>query len=271
MKMTQLFPRWSGGLTIHDSTQIWVSKSGDDTLGDGTAVAPYKTLTKALAAVTSARKTILMLPGEYAEGAAMVWPVISGVQLIGAGLVTVSSAGTTQVLSIAPGALSDTFDVRIENIDIYHQNSSQDGILVNNTGCGKKIVLTLCNVSGDPGDGAGDMIATVHADASNAIRIYWTGDHGEGIGGSIHFTGGNDGDRLHVTDCSIDGGIVTSATAVALDVVLRECLILHAGITGGASQQTVKIVGCFSDNSDTYAVADTGECTGSQTCTVIGA
>jgi len=267
MKLTRILANYTGGLSYIDTTQIWVSKSGSDSSGDGTATAPYLTITKALASVTSARKTIIVLPGIYAEVAALVWPLIEGVCMVGIGLVTITAVGTTTVLTIAPGAITSTFDVRIENIDIDHANSSQDGITINNTGCGMKINLTLCNVSGDCDDG--DMIATVHGDASNAIRIYWDGDHGEGVAGSVHFTGGNNGDRLYITGCSLDGGIVTSDTAVALDVVIRECLLPHAGITGGASQQTVKIVGCYSNNSGTYAAADTGECTGNQTCTAV--
>lgn len=273
MKLSNLFLQYArGGLTINDAIQIWVSKSGDDTNGTGTVIAPYLTITKALASVTSVRKTIFVLAGTYVEAAAMVWPTISGVSLCGVGgLVTISAAGTTQVLSITPGAQADTFDVRIEKADIYHYGTSQDGILINNTGMTTKIVLTLKDVSGDPGDGAGNMIATTHGNADDAIRIYWDGDGGEGIDGSINFTGGNDGDRLYITHAHVAGGIVTSNTAVALDVVLRECLIKHAGITGGNASQTVKIIGCFSETGGTYAVADTGEVTGSQTPTVVGA
>lgn len=273
MKLTSLFRQYaSGGLTINDAVQIWVSKSGDDTNGTGTVIAPFKTITKAFTVVTSARKTIFVLAGSYAEAAALVWPTINGVSLCAVGgLVTISAAGTTQVLSITPGAQADTFDARIQGIDIYHENTSQDGILINNTGMTTKIVLTLKDVSGDPGDGAGNMIATTHGGADDAIRIYWDGDNGEGVDGSINFTGGNDGDRLYITHVHVAGGIVTSNTAVALDVVLRECLLKHAGVTGGNAAQTVKIIGCFSETGGTYAVADSGEVTGSQTATVVGA
>jgi hypothetical protein len=269
MKLTRILANYTGGLNFIDTTQIWVGKNGSDSSGDGTVTAPYLTITQALASVTSGRKTIIVMPGAYVEAAALVWPAISGVVLFGMGLVTLSAAGTTKVLGIAPGALTDTFDVRIENVDFYHNGTSQDGILIDNTGCGKKIVLTLCNVSGDPGDGGGDMIATVHADAANAIRIYWNGDHGEGIDSRINFTVANNGDRLYITNCDLAGGVNTSATDIAADLRLVRCTVKHEGITGGHATQTLDLVDCYSQTGGTFAAADGSDVAGDMTETIV--
>lgn len=254
----------------NDPDHIFVAPNGSDSGGEGTIVSPYATITKAFAQVTATRKTVIVLPGSYAEAAALVWPVIDDVRLIGIGGVTISAVGTTQVIGIAPGALTATFDARIEGVYIDHSNASQDGILIDNTDTTKKIILTLKNVGGDNDGGTGgDMIATVHADTDNAIRIYWSGDNGDGVEGNVNFTNANDGDRLYIDHCYLIGGVASAAVDVAFDIRLRSCVILHEGVTGGHATQTCLLMDCFTDNgSGTFAAADATD-VATQTETVV--
>jgi len=69
-------------LAATDSTHIFVATNGSDT-GTGSIVRPYATLTKAFSVLTSARKTIFVMPGDYAEAATLTWPNIDGVRISG--------------------------------------------------------------------------------------------------------------------------------------------------------------------------------------------
>ncbi|MCX5646517.1 MAG: DUF1565 domain-containing protein [Phycisphaerae bacterium] len=265
----------SGGalsVVANSTNYIWTSKGGSDTVGDGSFTSPYATVTKALAAVTATRTTILVMPGTYAEAAALVWPTISGVKLIGLGSMwqtTISAAGTSQVIGVAPGVQTESWEMWLENIYIDHGTAGQDGLLLDNTGMDWKLNCYLRNVGGDADSASDKMLTTVHGDADNAIRVYWSGDGGGGVEGCVEFVGGNDGDRLHVDGVELNGGLATSDTAVALDIRLRNCVVLHEGISGGNAAQTLAIVNCFSQTGGTYAVADAGDVAGSQTASTV--
>ena len=197
-----------------------------------------------------------------------VWPLFTGVCLVGFGGVQISAAGTTHVIGIAPGAVADTFSARIANAYIAHGESGQDGILLDNTGMGKKLHLTMKRVGGD---GDGDMIATVHADADNAIRIYWDGDDGNDVGSAVNFTGGNDGDRLYIRRCELSGGLNFSDTAVALACQLKHCTVLKEGVLNGNAAQTILAVGCYSidGSSGAFAAFAAGDVTGAIVDTIV--
>jgi len=265
----------SGGLLSVEALAagyIVVSKDGSDTLGEGTPVAPYLTLAKALASVTTARKTVLVLPGAYEEEDSLTWPTISGVKLVGLASMwqtTLSAASGDQLISVAPGAVSGTWEMWLENLYLDHGTSGQDGILLDNTSMTKKLNCYLRNVGGDAHSASDKMLTTTHGDTDNAIRVYWSGDGGAGVEGVVSFTGGNDGDRLHISDAELNGGLSTSDTAVACDIRLRNCIVLHEGITGGNAAQTVTLVNCFTDASGTFAVCDASDVAGSQTPAIV--
>lgn len=261
------------GATNDGTVNIWVSKEGDDTNGDGTFVSPYKTITAAMAAVTAARKNVIVLPGEYEEADEVTWPTISGVKLIAiAGnyqtiIKVASAAAADQVINVAPGAQTSTFEMWIDNIYIDHGTSGQDGILLNNTSMTKKLNCYLHNVGGD-GSASDKMISMIHGDTNNAIRIYWDGDNG-GVEGNVYHAGGNNGDRLYITGVALNGGLSTGAVAVAMDIRLVRCTVLHEGITGGDAAQTVTVVGCYSNNNGTFAIVDTSDLAGSHTEAIV--
>ncbi len=265
MKMTERFTNWTSGVPlITDSNIVWVSESGSDATGDGTVVLPVASITKAMTLVDATRSRVIVLPGEYEEAAAVTWPLFSGVQLIGIGTVVVSIAAGTTVINVSPGAVASTFELTLENLYIEHDTAI--GITLTNTAMTKKLNCYMKNVASD---GAGNMISTVHGDTANAIRIYWDGDKDEGIEGPIAYNGDNNGDRLYLTRCNVDGGIVTNDQATALAIRLVRCRIAHEGITGGNASQTVLLVGCYSETSGTWAIADTNDVAGSQSATVV--
>lgn len=218
-----------------------------------------------------ARPPLFRLCGA-AAAAALVWPTINGVQLIGlAGQwqTMISAPGTSQVLiSVTLGAQTATWEMWMENIYIDHTVSGQDGLLLDNTAMKKKLNCYLRDVGGDADSASDKMLTTVHGDADNAIRVYWSGDNG-GVAGVVSFTGGNDGDRLHIDGVELAGGLATSATSVALDIVLKNCTVLHEGITGGDAAQTLSAVNCFSDDDGTFAPLDASDVAGSKTASIV--
>lgn len=274
MKTSKVMQDFLAGITsLTDSANIWVSKTGDDTNGNGSVTAPYLTLTAALAAVTSARKTVLVAPGEYEEVDELTWPTINGVKVIalaGNYQTTVSvaaAASADQVINVAPGAVSSTWEMWIENVYIDHDQTGMDGILLNNTSMTKKLNCYLHNVGGD-GSASDKMIAMTHGDTDNAIRVYWDGDNG-GVEGNVYHAGGNDGDRLYITGVNLNGGLSTGAGAVANDIRLVRCIVLHEGVTGGNAAQTVTTVACYSNADGTFAALDTNDLAGSHSEAIV--
>lgn len=256
--------------TYGDSGHIYVTSNGDDN-ADGYLTNPVATLTQAMSLVTSSRKTIFIAPGTYTEAAAVDWPTITGVKVIGlAGQYqTIIAAADTadEVISVAPGVQTATFEMWIENIYIDHGVSGQDGIKLDNTSMTKKLNCYLKNVGGD-GSASDKMITTTHGDTSNAIRIYWDGDNG-GVEGTVYFETKDGGDRLYITGVDLEGGLSSSADAVALDVRLIRCIVLHEGITGGNAAQKVTAVACYSNASGTFAILDTDDLAGSHTEAIV--
>lgn len=265
MKMSELFLRWTSGVPlITDSNIVWVSPSGSDATGDGTVVLPVRSLTKAMTLVDATKNKVVMLPGTYEEAAAVTWPLFTGVQVVGIGTVELSIAAGTTVINVAPGLVAATFEMTVENVLLDHGDDA--GITLTNDDMTKKLNVYLKNVSSD---GDGNVIATVHGDTDNAIRVYWDGDKGDGIEGAIAFNGDNDGDRLYLDQCDVDGGIVTNDQATALAIRLVRCRLKHEGITGGNASQTVLLVNTFSETAGTWAIADASDVAGSQTATVV--
>ena len=130
---------------------IWVSKAGSDTNGTGMPTSPYATIGKAFEEVTSTRKTVIVLPGEYDE--ALTWPTQNGVKLIGlegqwSTVIKDSDAGDA-VITVAPGVQTSTWEMWMEGIYIDHDETGQDGIQLTHTDVAKKMNCYLRNVGGD--------------------------------------------------------------------------------------------------------------------------
>jgi hypothetical protein len=267
--------------SLGDDSQIWVSPDGDDTNGDGTFVNPYASLTQAMSVVTTARKIIILMPGTYAEAAAVAWSTVSGVCVIslgGAGVTSISATGTSAI-TVTPGVVTSTWWGLISGVEIDHSaGAAQSGITFDNTGMTKKLLFYVDKCLASP-DAETDKSINVetHDDADNSIRIYITGDGNQSeIGGAIYFNVNNLADRLHLENCWIIGTITTPNVAKEFRMRLYKCIVPHeAAVAGGNATQVVTAVGCYSwiDYDDitpeVYAALDTAELTGSHSEVIV--
>jgi|GEM_PF-2219740 len=248
-----------------DLLEIIVSKGGNDS-NPGTWDAPLLTIGAAIDLVSATRKTIYVMDGEYDE--ALTWPTISGVKLIGMnrqwGVVVKDSGEDDAVITVTPGAQSSTFEMWIENIYIDHGETGQDGIAIDNTAMTKKLNCYLRDVGGAADSASDRFIVTTQGDTDNAIRIYWNGQNGD-VEGLIYLDAGNDGDRFYAQSVNFMGGLQTAADAVAFDIRLERCKVLHEGITGGNAAQTIHAICCYSQTGTTWAALDTNDLAGSHT------
>ena len=253
------------------TTTIHVTKDGSAG-GSGSITDPMLTITAALAAVTATRKTIMLGPDTYNEAAALVWPTgVSGVNLIGVGnrwetVIGQPTAGD-QVIDVTPGVQAATFELTIQNIQIDHDTSGLDGLDLDNTGMTKKLNVYLGNV-GFTGGASDKSIVTLQGDTSNAIRIYWDGQNGD-CEGDVYLDAGNDGNRFYAKNVYFGAGMETAADAVAFQIQLEYCGVLHEGVTGGNAAQTITTVGCYSKTGTTFAALDTADLAGSHSESII--
>lgn len=246
---------------------VYADPNSTAVVPDGTAGAPFKTVAAALAAVTAVKKTVFLMPGTYEETVALTWPKISGVALVGLGPVTVRGAsGATNALTIAPGAVSATFEAFIENIQLSHR-TGQAGLSLDNTAMTKKLNVYLKNF-GTEQEGTGNSIVTTHGDTANAIRIYAEAQMHE-IEGPVSIAIGNNGDRVIFANQTLSGGLVSSADAVVSEITLKCCQILHEGVTGGNAAQVLNSIRSWTLTGATYAAVDTNDLAGSHTENII--
>lgn len=247
------------GLADTDASLIVVSTSGNDTTGNGTWRNPVKTLTAALALVTNARKTIYVMPGDYAEAAPIVWPNINGLRIIGldeGGNVVISDAsGGTAVVTINPTFTTATFEAFLENVCIEHD--AQIGIEIDNENMGtRKLLVHLIGVSTSQVS-TGDSINVTHTTVGQAIRIY-ARDCDE-IEGLVDIKVKNADDRFRFANCTLIGGLTTGADSVAGELTLLHSVVLTSGLTIGSATNVLTYVGsCYRTDAGVYSqLADT--------------
>ncbi len=248
-------------------TEIWVSKEGNDTTGNGSFNKPFLTFTAAFAAVTNTKKVIRVLPGVYTEAAGLTWPAFSGVQLIGTGTrfeTEVRASAGDQVFDVTPGVVASTFELTIQDLHVNHDETGQDGILLDNTGMTKKLNCYFGNLGFD-GSSSDYGIQCVHADADNAIRIYWEGGNGD-VESKIDLASANGGDRFYV-DNVIFKADIDAGTDVASTIRLRNTQILHEGFSGGGTSVVVDLISCWSLTGSTYAACDNTDITANSSIT----
>ncbi len=254
-----------------DALYLVVGKGGNDTYGNGSWGSPLLTVQAALDLVTATRKVVYILDGTYDE--ALTWPLISGVKLIGMnrewGVALTAPLAADQVINVAPGVQTDSFELYLENLYVDHSTvAGQDGILLNNTSMAKKLNVYLRDCGGDADSASDSFITMTHGDADNAIRVYWQGNNG-GVEGRIYFDVGNNGDRFYATGVVFNGGFVSSADAIVTDFRFIRCTILHEGVTGGATEQVVTSVISYSQTGATFAKVDTADLAGSHSEAIV--
>lgn len=230
-------------ITRDSSTEdrIYVSTTGDDTHGLGTADYPFASLTKAFAVVTTSRKKVIIASGEYDEAATVTWPDVNGVELLCPdGTATISSsAAETRLLFIDPAAASGTWSATLNNIELDHGDII--GLQVDNTNVGKRINLYLINFSTGADDGQSINIARSGA-ATDAIRVYADGQ-GNTIEGLVSIITESTDDRFRFKGYRLIGGL-TIGGVIASEVTLINCGVLTSGLTvDGANKLTN--VGCW--------------------------
>jgi hypothetical protein len=242
--------------TLNDSFDprvIIVSPSGNDTTGVGSWNNPYLTITKAFTLVTATRKTIYLMPGDYAEAALLTWPSVNGVRLIGMdgqGNVVISNAdAAAEVLLINPTVQTSSFEAFLENVCIEH--AAQIGIEINNTTTAKKVIVQLKGVSTSQVS-TGDSIHVTHTDTGNAIRIY--GKDCNEIEGLVYFHVLNADDRIRFFQSVLIGGLQTSADATAGEVTLIGSVVLTSGLTIGNAANVLTYRGsCYRTDAGVYS------------------
>lgn len=224
-------------LVATPATFAVVSKTGNDTTGNGSWAAPYLTVTKAVSVWTATRSTIYVLAGEYEEAATLTWPNVTGLSLIGIGGVSISNGNSAaQVINISPTFTASTLEATIEGINIAAD--TQIGLKVANANMTKKLNIYLTGVTAEM-DTSGDSVDVAGTVSGQAIRCYVKDCDFEGL---FHFTVNDSGSRLRVENTSFTGGL-TTVGAVASEVSLRNSKILTSGITV-AAEQKLTTVGC---------------------------
>lgn len=251
-----------------NNPDIYVSKDGDDTYGMGTKESPLLTITAAFALCTSIRTNVHVGPGVYSETNELTWPAVSGVKLMGSGKWTTeielaSGHGDDQVINVAPGAQSSTFEMWIMDMRINHDESGLDGILLNNTSMTKKLNVYLKAVGGDADSDSDKFITLTHGDTGNAIRVYWSGPRNGEVDGAIFWSAKNASDRLYIENAYLMGGIEFSGDNIAATLRLKDCVVKHEGVTGGHAATLVTTMSSFSLTGTTFAALDGDDIAGS--------
>jgi len=220
-------------------TFVVVSQDGDDTYGNGSFGSPLLTIAAGLAALTAARKTLIVLPGEYSE-AALVWPSITGLELVAPfGEVNITNSdAAAAVLTIAPTYGASTFEATIRGA-INLAADTQIGLAIANAGMTKKLNVYLDGLSAEM-DTSGDSIDVAGTVSGQAIRVYAKNLDLEGL---LHFTANNAGSRLRVESSRLMGGVTTTGAVVA-ELSMRNCNVLTGGLSA-ATEWKLSHVGCI--------------------------
>lgn len=252
---------------LANDTNIWVSPNGNDEVNNGYFESPFATIEKAVAAVTTSRKTIVLFPGSYTMSTDTNITV-NGTKIIGLGGVEIDgTACTTYVFKTVFGAASGTKEFTLENLYLDHGHIV--GVQLQNTSATAKVNCYMTNVEFGASDVAHNSVDIDHAVTTQAIRLYAVSCVFEG---PVNAVIGNAGDRLRFDGCTLRGGLVTDTGAYAAEILLKNCIVLHAGVSGGASQQTIYALYCLSETDadpNVYAALDTSDLAGSQTETVL--
>lgn len=242
---------------LADVSKIWVDPNGDDD-ASGSLLDPVKTITKALTLVTTARKTIMVMPGSYTETLSLTWPSIGGVSINGVlghgdGVTIRGTAGQTQVISIDPTVQTATFEATLSNATV----SAPDGVIgikFNNTNVGRKINLYLYNAPIENDTETDKAIDVVHTVTTEAMRIYASGQRSI-VEGLLYIAPKNVDDRFTFDNYQFDGGMQFGTTTIASVTTFKECILKKNGGVGGQDTQIITLIGCVSLTGSTYGAA----------------
>jgi len=244
---------------------LWVAPHGVAATATGTITNPYLTLAAALAATTSSKKTICVLPGTYTLAAAVAIPgTLSGIKIIGVGgssVTTIDQAADFDAFTYTP-AQAALRELTIEGITVL-QYAGKTGLSIDDTGQSvagitvnlKDVKLTM--------DTTGDSLDTVHAVAvAQILNIE-----------DCVFTGladidiVNAADRVTVLNSDVSAaGVTLSAGAVAAIATFKYCILKAANSMTSAAQQTINSIFCV---DEAHTLAATTELSGGTATEVI--
>ncbi len=243
----------------YDPSYMVVSTQGSDTTGTGSFANPYKTITKALTLVTTARKMIFVMPGDYDEAALLTWPNVTGLLITGiedSGAVNISNANSAdEVILINPTFTTATFEASLANLNIAHD--AQIGLAIDNENMGtRKLNIYLKNVSFEA-ESTGDSISISHTTAGQAIRLYAT-DCNE-IEGLVDIATATADDRFRFDHCTAIGGITVTG-AIASEITLLHTTVLTSAFTTNATNVVTTLgsvyrtdAGVFTELADAFS------------------
>jgi len=223
---------------LSEDTNIWVAPYGSDSRGNGSFESPYRTVEMAVSKITSTKLTVILMPGAYTM-AASVNITVDGTRIIGlcGGVDIDGTACTTRCFKTIFGASNGTKDFTMEKVSLDH--AALVGIQIDNVGATAKVNVYLKDVDLE---GSGNSLDIDRGGSTGqAVRVYATDCYFEG---AINMVVEDHGDRLRLSRCTLDTGIVTDSGAYTLELLLESCIIPLDGITGGASQQIVYFSGC---------------------------
>jgi hypothetical protein len=248
------FPSALGNISVHDAS--------------GKFKASYATIDLAVAGLV-ANDILIIKSGAYTLTSALNITK-PGVKIIGEGSVEITGfAGADYCFKTVLGALTATAEITFKNLNIIHtDDASQVGIQVDNTSATKKLNVYVddCTFETD----GGNSIDIDHADTSNAVRVYGNRCTVEG---PVNMVTADNGDRMRFDVCTLRGGVVTDAGNFDLEMLFKDSIILHGGISGGHSNQRCIFVNCVSETDadpNVYALVDGDDNVGSATDQIIG-
>ena len=223
-------------------TTIYVAPYGDDNRANGSFESPFATLAAAITAITSTKKTVVLMPGSYThEDDTDI--TVNGTKIIGLGAVDIDATGvTTYGLKTVFGTATGTKEFTMENVD--WDSGEKVGIQLQNTGATAKInaYINDCDFSAE--SASYSSVDVDHAVTTQAIRLYMKGCTTEG---KVDFVAGNAGDRFRFTHGNLRGGLVSGAADYDLEIFIGWSTFLLNGITGGHANQRAIFVASVSE------------------------
>ena len=254
-------PTWDA-LGYSNDSYIWVSTDGDDD-GDGSFFFPYLTIATALAAVTDAKKKIMLMPGTYSSAASLAWPDINDVLITGLSAdyestVIYATAGDQAVL-IEPDAVIGASGINciFANL-IIGADDGINGVQVTDTNMtvDKKLIVNFRNCGFYNKTDTDKSLVTTHTVAC-LVKVYvnGTGLGGNEISGLVYVDCYNVGDTFRANGMWFQGGVEFSTDTVACENAFNSCIMELNGGAGGQDTQVLLVSGCISKDHVTHAAA----------------